>query len=98
VEIVDHCLRQVAYDEKTGTIDIDRIATDTSAQARNKIITIKELIGELETKHGKEIPMSEIIQKAEQKGITESDADEVIQKLKRAGDIFEPRSGFISKI
>ncbi len=98
VEIVDYCLRQVAYDEKTGTIDIDRIATDTSAQVRNKIITIKEIIGELEAKHGKAIPINEILHIAENKGISESDADEVIQKLKRAGDIFEPRSGFISKI
>ncbi|MBI4147763.1 hypothetical protein HY490_00560 [Candidatus Woesearchaeota archaeon] len=98
IEIVDYYLRQVAYDEKTGTIDIDRIATDVSAQTRNKIIIVKEIIAELEAKHGKAVPIDEINKLAVNKGVTESELDEVIQKLKRAGDLFEPRPGFVSRI
>ncbi len=98
VEIVDYYLRQVAYDEKTGTIDIDRIATDTSAQTRNKIIIIKEIVAELEGKHGKAVPINEVVKAAGDKDISETEADEIIQKLKRAGDMFEPRPGFVSRI
>ncbi|VVB80901.1 Minichromosome maintenance protein MCM [uncultured archaeon] len=98
VELLDYCLRQVALDEKTGTFDIDRIATDTPASTRNKLIIIKELIQELEAKVGKTIPVEDVIKAAAEKDIIEAEAEEIIQKLKRAGDIFEPRRGFISRI
>lgn len=98
IELLDYCLRQVAYDEKTGMIDIDRIATDTPSSSRNKIIQIKEVIAELENKLGKSVPMEEIIQLAAQKNMLQSEVEEVIQKLKRSGDLFEPRRGFISRI
>ncbi len=98
IELMDYCLRLVAFDEKTGTFDVDRIATDMPASSRNKIIVMKELIGELEAKLGKVIPVEEIIRASSEKDMTESEVEEILQKLKRAGDIFEPRRGFISKI
>jgi replicative DNA helicase Mcm len=98
VELLDFCLRQVAFDEKTGTFDIDRIATDTPASTRNKILTLKEIINDLESKVGKTIPLEDIMKACQEKEITESEADEMLQKLKRSGDIYEPKRGFISKI
>lgn len=99
VELLDFCMRQVAFDEKSGTFDVDRIATSMPASSRNKIIMIKEIIAELEKSGGsKVIPFEEIVEAAEEKGIGESEVDEVIQKLKRSGDIFEPRRGHISRI
>ncbi len=95
---MDYCLRQVAMDEKTGTFDIDRIATDMPASNRSKLIIIKEIIQALEGRMGKNVPMEEAIKSASEKGINESEAEEIIQKLKRAGDLFEPRRGFISRI
>ncbi len=98
VDLLDYCLRQVALDEETGTIDIDRIATSVPAAQRNKIILVRELIGELEGKVGKTVPLEDVMLAASEKGLKESDVEEVIQKLKRSGDIFEPRRGFISRI
>jgi replicative DNA helicase Mcm len=98
IELLDFCLRQVALDEETGTIDIDRIATDMPASQRSKIISIKEIIIEMENKIGKVIPLEDIVLAAQEKGIDESDVEEVIQKLKRSGDVFEPKRGFISRI
>jgi replicative DNA helicase Mcm len=98
VELMDYCLRQVAFDEKTGTFDVDRISSEISASARNKLITMKELIQELEMKTGKVIPVEDILKAAAEKEITEAEAEEILQKLKRGGDIFEPRRGFISRI
>lgn len=98
IELMDYCLRQVAYDEKTGTIDIDRIATEMPAAQRNKIVTVKEVIAELENKLGKTIPVEDIIKISGEKGLSESEVDEVLQKLRKAGDIFEPRQGFVSRI
>lgn len=98
VEMLDFCLRQIAFDEETGTIDIDRIATAVPAAQRNKIIILKEIIAELENKLGKTIPLEDVVREATQKGMTDSEVEELIQKLKRSGDIFEPRHGFISRI
>ena len=98
VEMLDFCLRQIAFDEETGTIDIDRIATAVPAAQRNKIIILKEIIAELENKLGKTIPLEDVVRDATHKGMTDSEVEELIQKLKRSGDIFEPRHGFISRI
>lgn len=98
IELIDYCLRQVAYDEKTGTIDIDRIATDTPAASRNKIAIIKEAIKTLETQHGKQVPAEKIIEHATEKGLNEHDIEETLRKLKQIGDIYEPRPGIISRM
>ncbi len=97
IEIMDYCLRQVAFDEKTGQFDVDRLS-ETPASTRNKLIILKELVQELEAKVGKTIPVEDLIKAAGEKDITEAEAEEIIQKLKRSGDIFEPRRGFISRI
>lgn len=98
IELMHYCLVQVGMDPETGKIDIDRISTGIPATERSHISTIKEIINELEKKIGKTIPIDDIVEEAKQKNIEEGAIEETIQKLKRAGDIFEPRRGFISKI
>jgi replicative DNA helicase Mcm len=98
IELLDYCLRQVALDEETGQFDIDRIATAVPASQRNKIMTIKEIIAELENKVGKVIPIEDILREASAKGLSEAEIEDIIQKLKKSGDVFEPRHGFVSRI
>jgi replicative DNA helicase Mcm len=97
VELLHHCLSLVAMDEETGTFDIDRIATDTPASSRNKIIIIKELLHELE-KTSKPVDIRDLIKHAEEKNISDSEVEDLIQKLKRGGDVFEPKPGFIQRL
>lgn len=98
VDLLHYCLSQVGIDPETGKIDIDRISTEFTASQRNKIIQVKDIIAELESKIGKAIPLDDIIKEAVERGIEEDKVEEVIEKLKRGGDIFEPRRGFISRI
>jgi len=98
VDLVHHCLKLIAFDEETGTFDVDRIATDTPSSQRNKILTVKEIINDLENKLGKTIPLDDVEEIAKEKGLADSEISEVIDKLKRSGDIFEPKRGFIQKI
>ncbi len=99
IELLDFCLRQVAFDEKTGTIDIDRIATEIPASQRNKIVLVKEIVIELErTTNKKELSIEEVYKVGQQKGLTQTELDEIIEKLKRSGDIFEPKRGVISRV
>jgi len=97
IELLHHCLQLVAMDEETGTFDIDRIATDTTASTRNKIILIKEIITDLE-KTSKPVDMKDLIAAAAERNITDSEVEEVVQKLKRGGDLFEPKAGFIQRL
>ncbi len=98
IELLEFSLMDVGFDKETGKIDIDRIATGVSASARNNILIVKEIIHELEEKIGKTIPIDDVVAAAKEKGVEEEKVEEVIQKLKVKGDVYEPRSGFISKI
>ncbi|MBI4151137.1 minichromosome maintenance protein MCM [Candidatus Woesearchaeota archaeon] len=96
IELVHHYLSLVAMDE-TGAFDIDRVATDTTASTRNKIIIIKELLAELENKT-KPVPLQDLVTAAMDKGISESELDEIVQKLRRGGDLYEPKPGFVQRL
>ncbi len=98
IGLLEYCLMQVGFDRETGKIDIDRITTGISASQRSYILTIKEIISDLEPKFNKLIPIEEIVNNAREKGVDEDKVEESLEKLKRSGDVFEPRRGFISKI
>ena len=98
IELLDYCLMQVGFDRETGKIDIDRIATGIATTSRSHILILKDIIGELETKLGKTIPIEDVIAEAKNRGLDEDKVEEAMERLKRAGDIFEPRRGFVSKI
>ncbi len=98
IELITYCLLQVGLDRETGRIDIDRISTGIPASQRDRIFTIKEIIMELENKIGKTIPIDDILKSANEKGINESEVEEIMEKLKRSGDVYEPRSGFFSRM
>lgn len=98
IRLLEYCLNAVGFDKETGKIDIDRLTTGISASQRSHISLVKEIINDLENKIGKTIPIEDITQEAKSKGVESDKVDEVIEKLKRAGDIFEPRHGFVSKI
>jgi len=98
IKLLEYCLNQIGFDKETGKIDIDRITTGIPASQRGHISLIKDIINDLEEKIGKTIPIEDVTEEARDKGIDPDKVDEIIEKLKRAGDIFEPRHGFISKI
>jgi replicative DNA helicase Mcm len=98
IELVHYCLNQIGMDPDTGKIDIDRITTGITASQRSHISVIKELIQELEATIGKAIPIDDIVREAGIKGIADDTTNEVIEKLKRAGDIYSPKHGFVSRL
>jgi replicative DNA helicase Mcm len=98
IEMIQYCLGEVSLDRETGKIDIDRISTGVPASERSKIGHVREIIAELENTLGKVIPLDDIMREASDRGIAEDDVEEAIEKLKRTGDLFEPKSGFISRI
>jgi replicative DNA helicase Mcm len=98
IDLLHHCLSLIGMDTETGKFDIDRIATGISSSQRGAISVIKEIITELEKNLGKVIPIEDVIREAGVREISDDKASEVIDKLKRAGDLFSPKPGFLSKI
>lgn len=98
IDILHYCMSQIGIDPETGKIDIDVLTTGVSSSARSNIFTVKEAIASLEEKLGKTIPIEELIKESQEKGVDADKVEEIIEKLKRAGDIFEPRKGFIQRL
>lgn len=98
IDLLKHCLMEVGMDRETGQIDIDRISTGITATTRSKIITLREIINELEGRFGKTIPLDQVVAEATKRGIEEDKVEEIVESLKRSGDLFEPKRGFIQKI
>ena len=99
IELIDYCLNQIAKDTKTGKIDIDRISSGITATQRSGLSLIKEIIHALEEQlQAKIIPTENIYEAAKEKNLTQEQVDDLLGKLHRAGDIFEPKKGFVQRL
>ncbi|MFH1840410.1 MAG: minichromosome maintenance protein MCM [Nanoarchaeota archaeon] len=98
IELLRYCLIKVGMDQETGQIDIDRISTGLPASQRGRIVSIKEIIYDLEKRGMKSIPLEDISAEAAERGIDEEKVEEAIERMKREGLIFEPKRGFIQRI
>jgi len=96
IDLLKASLSQVGYDEETKTFDIDRITTGISSSKRGKILIVREVISQLESKLGKLIPMEEL-EKAIEGKVSQIELDDAITQLSKSGDIFRPKKGFIQR-
>ncbi|MCX6746973.1 MAG: minichromosome maintenance protein MCM [Candidatus Pacearchaeota archaeon] len=96
IELMRYYLMQIGYDQDTGTIDIDRISGKFSASQRGKILTVRDTIIDLENRIGKMIPLEEVEKELEGK-MKKEEIEEALSKLSSSGDIYKPRSGYISR-
>jgi replicative DNA helicase Mcm len=97
IGLLKYCLLSIGMDPETHTIDIDRISTGISASQKSKMILVREAILRLESRLGKLIPVEEIMRDLSEKTDQET-VEDALLKLKTAGDIFEPKRGFIQRI
>lgn len=97
IELLKVSLMQVGYDEETKTFDIDKITTGIPSAKRNKILLVKEVLSQLESKLGKLIPLQEV-EKAVGERITQAELEEVLSQLSKSGDLFRPKSGYIQRM
>jgi len=97
IELVKISLTQVGYDEETKSFDIDRVTTGITSSKRGKIIMVKEILHQLESRLGKLIPIEEL-QNAVGDKLSENELEEAIDQLSKAGDIFRPKKGYIQRL
>ncbi len=97
IKIVDTCLRQVAYDAKSGSYDIDKMMTGFSKGKRDLIRMLKEAIKSLADDNGR-ASREHVLDLLVQKGINRDDARRQLEMLLTSGEAMEPKSGIIKLI
>lgn len=96
IDIMKYYLMQVGYDYESKTFDIDRISGKFSTSQRGKILSVRDIIIDLENRIGKMIPIEEIEKEFEGK-MKKEEIEEALNKLSSSGDIFSPKKGYISR-
>ncbi len=97
IHIVDACLRQIAYDAKTGTFDIDKVVTGISKEKRDIVRVIKDAIRDIGGE-GRRAGIEQVIDAVSNKGFAREKVKEGIDMLLRHGEAMEPKSGIIQLI
>ena len=97
IHIVDACLRQIAYDAKTGTFDIDKIVTGISKEKRDIVRVIKDAIRDIGG-DGRRAGIDQVIDAVSAKGFARDKVREGVDMLLRHGEAMEPKSGIIQLI
>ncbi|MCJ7794836.1 MAG: AAA family ATPase, partial [Methanoregulaceae archaeon] len=97
IHIVDTCLRQIAYDARTGSFDIDKVITGISKEKRDIVRVIKDAIRDIGGE-GKRAAIDQVIDVASQKGFARDKVREGIDMLLRNGEAMEPKNGIIQLI
>ncbi len=97
IDLVRMCLTQVGYDEEAQTFDIDKMTTGITSSKRSKILLVRDVISQLETRLGKLIPMEEL-EKAIGNNLNSGEIEDAITQLSKSGDIFKPKHGYIQRM
>lgn len=98
IKLMKVSIKQLGYDPETGKIDIDRAEGGVSSSKRSKIRIVMDVIDDLHSAIGKNIPVTDLISALEEEGVDEHAAETIIREMKNKGMLFEPRSGYIQKI
>ena len=75
-----------------------RISAGVSAEERSSLITVRNIVEDLTETFERQVPTEEIIVQGQLKGLSKEIVLAALEKLQRMGDVFEPKTGFISKI
>jgi replicative DNA helicase Mcm len=97
IHIVDACLRQIAYDAKTGNFDIDKVATGISKEKRDIVRVIKDAIRDVGGE-SRRASIDQVIEAVASRGFAHDKVREGIDMLLRHGEAMEPKSGIIQLI
>ena len=88
VRLMDSCLRDVAYDKKTGLLDIDRLVSSSSKASRDMMSIVKEAIEKcMDEEAGNKAKKEDILKYMEQLGHDHKLVETTLQKLHESRDI-----------
>lgn len=95
VRVLDSCLKGVAYDAKTGQLDIDKAYNKTSKATRDSLGLLKEIVREYESKSEGYAKMKDVSEALMNKGYSLDSSMDLIERCMRQGVLMEPRHGLL---
>lgn len=99
IELTQWFMRQIAYDEKTGSYDADKIESGMSGSEWKTYYQIKKLVQEhAKTYKEKMIPYDKLLEITQQENIKDEDVEKITQRMKKDGDLVEAKQGYIQLI
>ncbi len=96
IELLKMSLTQVGYDEDTKSFDIDKMTTGITSSKRSKILLVRDMIFNLESRVGKMIPLEDLEKELAGK-MKPEELDEALSQLKKSGEIFAPNNKHIQR-
>lgn len=94
ITIVDSCLRQIAYDAKTGMFDIDAVITSQSKSARDILSALTQTIRDNMDVFNR-APEDTVLATLTTQGHKLEDVLRYIEKLEKSGNLMRPKEGFL---
>jgi replicative DNA helicase Mcm len=87
VNILDKCLRFLAYDPKTGQLDIDKLTGKMSAQSRDVAKSLLEVIHQLKDPQTGHVNKRAILDEMEKRGFDNVRTEGVLEQIIQRGDL-----------
>lgn len=95
ITLTEYVLKEIAYDEATGEFDIDRVVTDHSKSARDRIRAVEDIIRELvESSPDEMASAGDIRHEASDRGLDKHTVDKIVGELRTKGVIYSPKHGY----
>ena len=98
IKIVDACLRQVAYDPKTGGLDIDKIASSTTKAGRTLRRDLKAAIKELADPDGRGAKIDDVYRQLTGMNYTKEEIERTIDHMRASGEVLLPKNSTIKLV
>lgn len=98
IKIVDACLRQVAYDPKTGGLDIDKIASSTTKAGRTLRRDLKTAIKELADPDGRGAKIDDVYRQLTGMNYTKEEIERTIDHMRASGEVLLPKNSTIKLV
>jgi len=97
IQIVDESLKQVAYDPKTDTWDIDRVVSDKPKSQRDMIRAIERRFDDLKNETGL-TSEHELINSLADEGHSRIGIANTVEKMKKECIYTEKKGGFLKRL
>jgi len=95
VNILDSCLRNIAYNPKTGSFDIDKIVTKMSSEKRDGMRELREVIKKLQDENGGAGKVSLVMGEMEKRGYDPVKIEQWIETGRLSAEFVFPRNDLI---
>ncbi|HET6404902.1 MAG TPA: minichromosome maintenance protein MCM, partial [Candidatus Thermoplasmatota archaeon] len=91
IGVYEYYMRRLGSSEG-GIMDVDMVASGVSANQRNSIGTVKQVIRDLEARDPDGAEWGEVVRECERKGVPLAKVEEIVKRLKQQGEVYQGRT------